>query len=121
MRGIADASASKQAATVLQDDFLHADLHPGNIIVRTHDGPPLPPSLERAADAVLLASLGISARDCLRSVSLSILDAGMVTSMGPGHFEALVHTYKGLASLDGRTVGEGMTRLRHLSLSLIHI
>lgn len=101
----------------MQDDWLHADLHPGNIIVRTHEGPPLPMWLEQAGDALLQPTLGIQVRDCLRSITLSILDAGMVTSMGPGHFAALVDVYSGLAHLDGAVVGEAMTRLRHMESS----
>ena len=101
----------------MQDNWLHADLHPGNIIVQTHPGATLPPWLERAADTALRPLFGVSVRDCLRSITFAIVDVGMVTSMQPHHFAALVDVYKGLASFDGSVVGDAMARLRHAESS----
>lgn len=97
----------------LQDNWLHADLHPGNIIVQTHPGTDLPQWLERAADAALQPLFGVTTRDCMRSITFAIVDVGMVTSMQPAHFAALVDVYQGLASFDGSVVGDAMVRLRH--------
>jgi aarF domain-containing kinase len=97
----------------VQDDWLHADLHPGNIIVRTHEGPQLPAMLEAALNSLLQPLLGLQVRDCLRSVTLSIVDAGMVTAMDPGHFRALLEVHTGLMKLDGAQVASGMINLQH--------
>jgi aarF domain-containing kinase len=102
----------------MQDNWLHADLHPGNIIVQPHDGPKLPTWLERSADIVLKPLFGATLRQCLRSVTFAIVDVGMVTSMQPKHFRALIDVYSGLTSFDGAMVGDAMTRLRHEASSV---
>lgn len=102
-----------QKTTCLQDNWLHADLHPGNIIVQTHAGPDLPPWLEAPADAAARAVLGVPLRQCLRSISFAIVDVGMVSCMQRHHFAALVDVYRGLAAFDGVLVADAMVRLRH--------
>jgi predicted unusual protein kinase regulating ubiquinone biosynthesis (AarF/ABC1/UbiB family) len=74
--------------------------------------------LETALNSLLQPLLGLQVQDCFRSVSLSIVDAGMVTALTPEHFNALLEVYAGLMSLDGAQVASGMIKLQHRASSL---
>lgn len=92
---------------------MHADLHPGNIIVATVPPPTLPPLLARVGDAAAAALGGRSADEAACGVRLSLVDAGMTVSLREDHFRALLELYAGISALDGSAIGGAMLRLRH--------
>jgi aarF domain-containing kinase len=99
---------------MLIDNFVHADLHPGNLLVDIQ-APwlPLPRWLKNAADNATEAVLGRALTDCLTSTTLIILDAGMTVSLKAQHLQALSDLYRGIARTDGAAIAQAMLRLRH--------
>lgn len=92
---------------------MHADLHPGNIIVATTAPPRLPPLLARAADAAAVSLGGRAVAESACGVRMAIVDAGMTVSLQEEHFRALLELYGGISAMDGTAIGRAMVRLRH--------
>eukprot|EP00892_Ulva_mutabilis_P007708 jgi/Ulvmu1/5309/UM022_0103.1 len=112
-RKIAQTGLQAYLQMMLVDAWMHADLHPGNIIVATVPPPRLPPVLARAADAVVTSLGGRSAEESGCGVRMVIVDAGMTVSLREEHFRALLDLYGGIAAFDGTAIGAAMVRLRH--------
>lgn len=98
----------------VQDNWQHADLHPGNIIVleELHTPGLVPDSLSSIADCVSASLFSHQPAAGCRRAQLAIIDAGMTVSLSQEHFEALLQLYGGIADLDGGRIGASMTKLR---------
>jgi aarF domain-containing kinase len=97
----------------LQDNWLHADLHPGNIIVLEQPGMSVPAWVAQAVD--MLSSFigyGVPTWSSI-DLKLAIIDVGMTVSLQRHHYLALIQLYDGIAELDGTTVGKSMLKLRY--------
>ena len=108
---------------LLCDNLVHADLHPGNILVRLDPPPFLPSSVGeggsgglavtqplRALGCAALRLLGIDPPRSWLRPSLVLLDVGMTTSLGPGDRETMVALFTAFARGDGRGVAEQALR-----------
>jgi aarF domain-containing kinase len=102
----------------LQDNVCHADLHPGNLIVQAHSAPDFPPLIAWLVDRSCRLFLGRPACEVLCQASLTIVDAGMTTTLRRPHFEALLRLYAGIIDLDGREISAAMLALRHMDSSV---
>ncbi|KXZ42332.1 hypothetical protein GPECTOR_160g114 [Gonium pectorale] len=82
---------------MLRDNFIHADLHPGNIVVK----PPEPPSplLARAA-AWLPARVASWLLD--RQPQVVLLDTGMIVTLSEADRNALLGFFRAVTRMDGR-------------------
>lgn len=92
---------------LLKDNFVHADLHPGNILVKPAVLRPeeqLSASLRRLARSVL----GLKAQEVQPHVVL--LDVGMVAEMSRLDKLAVMDFFNAVSSLDGTKVAESITR-----------
>ncbi|KAJ4981219.1 hypothetical protein NE237_032056 [Protea cynaroides] len=74
---------------ILMDNFLHADMHPGNILVRLTDSK----SLRKARPHIIF------------------LDVGMTTELSKSDRENLLEFFKAVVLRDGRTAAERTLRL----------
>ncbi|GLC33812.1 hypothetical protein PLESTM_000122200 [Pleodorina starrii] len=84
---------------MLRDNFIHADLHPGNIIVRPAD-PPSP----LVAAAAQWPWLPDRIRSWLtdRSPQIVLLDTGMIVELSGRDQAALMGFFRALTRMDGR-------------------
>lgn len=87
---------------VFEDNYVHADLHAGNILVR-YD-PPL------GADQLLLLSSSSSA---IHQPKLVLLDAGLVVQLQPHDKKNFVSLFKAVLGNDGREAARLM--MEHMS------
>jgi aarF domain-containing kinase len=101
--------------SLVQDNWQHADLHPGNIIVveKPLDASFAAATWSRLADFFSPILPPHLQGDTPREVKLGIVDAGMTVSLSPEHFQALVQLYGGIAMLDGSAIGASMVKLRY--------
>lgn len=101
--------------SIVQDNWQHADLHPGNIIVLELQ------RVERAQgqvfetlNALLKTFTGYSLPGSdITGLKLAIIDVGMTVSLQRQHFYALLQLYDGIGRLDGPSIGESMVKLRY--------
>jgi len=98
---------------LIDDNFLHADLHPGNILVRLPNG--MAHTLSTIAGArgntktSEIGPDGIVA-SFLHSASpeIIILDTGLATRLTPFHQASLAKMFQAIVSWDGSTVAESI-------------
>ncbi|PNW77308.1 hypothetical protein CHLRE_10g430800v5 [Chlamydomonas reinhardtii] len=85
---------------MLKDNFIHADLHPGNLLVRPAD----PPSAAAVALASWLPASWARARSWLvdRSPAIVLLDTGMIVELSNQDQKSLMGFFKALTHMDGR-------------------
>eukprot|EP00198_Chlamydomonas_reinhardtii_P013171 XP_001702508.1 predicted protein [Chlamydomonas reinhardtii] len=85
---------------MLKDNFIHADLHPGNLLVRPAD----PPSAAAVALASWLPASWARARSWLvdRSPAIVLLDTGMIVELSNQTQKSLMGFFKALTHMDGR-------------------
>lgn len=88
---LADLGMNCYLKMLLRDNFVHADLHPGNILVR----------LEVPAPGSLRARLGKALGWELRLPKLVLLDVGMIAKLSDEDQANLVGFFKHLTSMDG--------------------
>lgn len=86
---------------LLRDNYIHADLHPGNILVRV-EGPPPGSFMARMASA-----FGIEVPKLPRLV---LLDVGMTARLTSDDQKKLVGFFKSLTNLDGAAVADAILR-----------
>ena len=86
---------------LLRDNYIHADLHPGNILVRLEG--PTPGSLV----SWITYNLGLEAPKLPRLV---LLDVGMTAKLTNDDKHNLVGFFKGLTSLDGAAVADAILK-----------
>lgn len=97
----------------LQDNWQHADLHPGNIIVLEQPVMSMPGLVAQAAER-LSTWMGYKLPMwSSNNLKLAIIDVGMTVSLQRPHYLALVQLYDGIAALDGPTIGKAMVQLRY--------
>jgi len=75
------------------DNFIHADMHPGNILVRAGKSKLSPISLSKSRPHVVF------------------LDVGMITELSKREREYLLEFFKAVALQDGRAAAECTLRL----------
>lgn len=83
---------------LLKDNFVHADLHPGNILVR----------LEAPAPGTLRARVGHALGWELRLPRLVLLDVGMIAKLTDEDQRNLVGFFKYLTSMDGAGLADAI-------------
>lgn len=91
---------------LLKDNFIHADMHPGNILVRLEA--PTPGSWT----AALANTLGLD----LRLPRLVLLDVGMTAHLSSADQNHLMSFFGGLASMDGGAVADAIMRFSEAAL-----
>jgi len=95
---LADLGLHCYLKMLLKDNFIHADLHPGNILVRLE--PALPGSL---------FSKGVSAIGWdLQLPRLVLLDVGMTACLTSDDQRNLLSFFKSLTSMDGGAIADSM-------------
>ncbi|RMZ57220.1 hypothetical protein APUTEX25_004054 [Auxenochlorella protothecoides] len=83
---------------LLRDNFLHADMHPGNIMV----------DLERPGPSTCLGALAAWTGWDLRLPRLVLLDVGMTARLTPADQGRLVAFFGNLTRLDGRGLADAI-------------
>ncbi|EFJ44870.1 hypothetical protein VOLCADRAFT_106245 [Volvox carteri f. nagariensis] len=86
---------------MLRDNFIHADLHPGNIIVKEAD-PPSPLAARVARWPWLPARIRSWLLD--RSPRVVLLDTGMIVELSDCDQSALLGFFRALTQMNGRTL-----------------
>jgi aarF domain-containing kinase len=91
---------------LLRDNFIHADLHPGNILV----------AMDAPAPGSWAAALGARLGLDLRVPRLVLLDVGMTAALSGDDQAHLLSFFGGLARMDGPAVADAMVRFSHAAL-----
>ncbi|GIL43566.1 hypothetical protein Vafri_1197 [Volvox africanus] len=86
---------------MLRDNFIHADLHPGNIIVKQAD-PPSPLVVRAAQCSWLPARMRSWLSD--RSPRIVLLDTGMIVELSDRDQAALLGFFRALTRMNGRAL-----------------
>lgn len=97
---------------LIDDNFLHADLHPGNILVRLPDG--VAHTLSSIVRGKAHTSKKETDEDGERVVStlsdaspeIIILDTGLATRLSPFHQASLAKMFQAIVTWDGSTVAD---------------
>lgn len=99
---------------LIDDNFLHADLHPGNILVR------LPNGVAHTLSSIVRGNSstsvkGIDESDGVQIPTLSdaspeiiILDTGLATKLSPFHQASLAKMFHAIVTWDGSTVADAI-------------
>ncbi|KAL3130565.1 hypothetical protein ABBQ38_008372 [Trebouxia sp. C0009 RCD-2024] len=85
---------------MLQDNFIHSDLHPGNIMVRLD--PPSNPLLQAATKLCSIFG-GKSPEDWMQP-RIVLLDVGMVTRLSTADQQNMVKLFQSLLGMDGQGI-----------------
>ncbi|KAL4448975.1 hypothetical protein ABPG77_007692 [Micractinium sp. CCAP 211/92] len=97
-RKLADLGMHCYLKMLLKDNFIHADLHPGNILVRLEE--PVPGGLASRLGGLL----GVE----LKLPRLVLLDVGMIAKLSSEDQQNLVGFFKGLTSMDGAELADSI-------------
>jgi aarF domain-containing kinase len=98
---LADLGMHCYLKMLLKDNFIHADLHPGNILVRLEEAPvPLPGGLLGTLRSLLPFELKLP--------RLVLLDVGMIAKLTREDQHNLVGFFKGLTSMDGGELADSI-------------
>ncbi|KAI3430417.1 hypothetical protein D9Q98_005012 [Chlorella vulgaris] len=97
-RKLADLGLHCYLKMLMKDNFIHADLHPGNILVR----------LEEPLKGSSLAALGNWLRIDLKLPRLVLLDVGMIARLSSEDQHNLVGFFKGLTSMNGAELADSI-------------
>lgn len=95
---------------LVSDNFVHADLHPGNILIK----PPLDP--RESWQGWFQEVLGMT-----RNPKLTLLDAGMVTELTPQDQSNMVGFFKALTQRDGENIAQNILSLSEQPLCPVRI
>lgn len=85
---------------LVSDNFVHADLHPGNILIKR------PPDARKTWQGWFQDVFGMG-----RYPKLILLDAGMVTELAPQDQFKLVGFFKALTERDGENIAQSILSL----------
>lgn len=88
---LADIGVDMLLTMVFRNNFVHADLHPGNILVRGLTDP---------------ATCDVVSSGCEKELQLVILDPGLSASLPPNELRNFNAVFTAVAKGDGRKVGE---------------
>lgn len=96
---------------LIDDNFLHADLHPGNILVRLPNGVAHTLSTIAGMRGKQSSSIKESADDDTATLSdaspeIIILDTGLATRLTPFHQASLARMFQAIVTWDGSTVAD---------------
>lgn len=83
---------------LLNDNFIHADLHPGNILVH----------LDKPSNGSLLAVISEKTGWQIEIPRIVLLDVGMTTRLSDTEQSNLVSFFQSLTSLDGNKIAESI-------------
>ncbi|CAD7971111.1 unnamed protein product [Amoebophrya sp. A120] len=97
---------------IICDNFIHADLHPGNILVRKSSLPPKKHLFSRTK--ALLYSYVLNVGSYEEVPELVILDAGLSACIEPKKQEFVSAFFQAIATYDGRKLGEAIVALSSL-------
>lgn len=99
---------------LIDDNFLHADLHPGNILVR------LPNGVAHTLSSIVRGNASTSLKDLAdvdgeststlsdASPEIIILDTGLATRLTPFHQASLAKMFHAIVTWDGSTVADSI-------------
>eukprot|EP01052_Picozoa_sp_SAG31_P052036 SAG31_NODE_12646_length_927_cov_1.336957_2_plen_240_part_01 len=103
-RQLADIGVKAFFQMVLVDNFVHADLHPGNILVHSMDA-----SVQSSTDVVKSHIHHKNAKsDAPAGLGLTLLDAGLVVSLSPQDRENFVDLFAAVLRGQGERAGQLM-------------
>lgn len=98
---------------LIDDNFLHADLHPGNILVRLPDG------VAHTLSSIVRGNASTSLKDhddldghgttlSDNTPEIIILDTGLATKLSPFHQASLAKMFQAIVTWDGSTVADSI-------------
>ena len=111
---IADVGLRTYLQMILKDNFVHADLHPGNIMVRVGSETCSWQGYLSWMYPLAKSLLGAELMERCTPVELSLIDVGMTAQLRTEHQKSLIALYQGIAGLDGTAIADSILRLRHM-------
>ncbi|KAL0049468.1 hypothetical protein WJX82_003073 [Trebouxia sp. C0006] len=91
---------------MLQHNFIHSDLHPGNIMVRLD--PPSNMFMQAAAKLCSIAGLGCNRANSWLQPKVVLLDVGMVTRLSEMDQHNILGLFTSLSGMDGQGVANAV-------------
>ncbi len=91
---------------LLRDNFCHADLHPGNILVKDSAPQMYPSTVLGKSLRLLTRAMGLEPQP-----QLVLLDAGMIAELAPHDQRNLVAFFRALTKQEGEQLGRTILTL----------
>jgi aarF domain-containing kinase len=108
---LAETGLNLYLQMLLKDNFCHADLHPGNIIVREESSAVLPVKSTWGSTLVRFLSNLFHVEVTEPPPRLVLLDAGMIAELQPSDQGNLVNFFKALTRQEGEKIGRAILTL----------
>ena len=108
---LAETGLNLYLQMLLKDNFCHADLHPGNIIVREESSGAKAAKRTWGSAAVQLLSSLFHVEMTEPPPRLVLLDAGMIAELRPSDQHNLVNFFRALTRQEGEKIGRAILTL----------